>query len=375
MKRSKIQNESVFTLESEVYEASVIPQRANELQRVVKIFSDVDLKGGIFAHQIEMTANDIFVRKAVYASDSISIGPENKSGEVWLNSIVSAKNSILGNPGPDGKIRFSNSVQADKINLKNAIVYGNLFGKEIILENSIVLGGVYCDHQFEASNSIVGTLHANFFKQTANMGLISNFAQMEHQPRISHKLFSLNLIAYNGTQQNTIYQIANREIFPYYDEQTDTHSYVVSPSLRIFDVRAYEQTLTDNFRKVAALANMEVSDYKKAKEEFKAVEVPLFYLINQEFKVDISLPRAGFMEIPADVLDDQQGALFPGEPEKQREDAYGEEPPPLPGEKNEEEDELDEDDEEEEIKDELGKDEVDDEDDYLENEEDEEDEE
>ncbi len=306
MKRTKIQNETVFMLEDEVYQGSVFPNNIKELKRDIKLFNNVDLQGSIFGNSIEFHSTDIYVRDSVFAMKGINLTGEKTDGRVWINSPVAAKESILADGVKNNRVRFTNNVSSDKINLKNSVVYGNVYGKDIILENSIVLGGVYCKNKLELNNSIIGTFDTKYLIQNGVFGLINNFASISNKPELNFDFYSIGLISFNGQSQDTIFKISKDEVFPFFENDENTKRYIISPTLRVFDIAKFEQILFENNQKLVYLTILDKNgDYKDHEEKFVAIEFPLFDIIHKEFKIESQLPKSDFINLPIELVNSE----------------------------------------------------------------------
>ncbi len=303
MKRTKIQNEAVFMLEDEIYQGSVFPNNIQELKRDVKLFNNVDLQGSIYGNSIEFHSADIYVRDSVFAMKGINITGEKADGKLWINSPVSAKESILSDGAKNNRVRVTNNVSSNKINLKNAIVYGNVYGKDIILEDSIVLGGVYCNNKLELNNSIVGTFDTIHLVQNGVFGLINNFARISSKPEINFDIYSISLISFNGKSQNTTFKISIDEVFPFFEDEGEDKTYIISPTLRIFDIANFEQMLVENNQKLVYLTMLDkAGNHKEYEQKFKDIEIPLFDIISKRFRMEMQLPKSDFINLPTELV-------------------------------------------------------------------------
>lgn len=320
MKRTKIQNETVFMLEDETYHGTIMPHIIKELNRDVKLFNDVHLHGGIFGHNVEIYAHDIYIRDAVFATNGILLTGEKPEGKTWIHSVLSAEESIVSDGNAQNRVRISNNVSARKIKLKNTIVYGNVFGTDVILEDSIVMGGIYCKNKLEVKNAIAGTFETKDFIVNGKFGLINNFATCTNKPELAHDLFSISLISFNGKPQNSIFPIAPEDVYPFFDQETGLRNYFISPTLRIFDVREFEKILQENNQKLVEITSIDKKEYKNCEEKFQEFEIPLFDIVGKEFNISAELPRSTFMSIPTEKLTEETDRLLPEQTENQPED-------------------------------------------------------
>ena len=73
---------------------------------------------------------------------------------------------------------FHSDINAESVTLYNAFVAGSIYAGEIILENCVVIGGVFATQQIDLTNSIVGTFNTPSIRidQTVYMLLPSAFS-------------------------------------------------------------------------------------------------------------------------------------------------------------------------------------------------------
>jgi len=302
MKRTKIQNDSLFILQDELYEDSIIPNKVKQLNRDVKIFNNVELKGGIFANNIEIDPGDVYVGKSCYAFDSILITPQKYKGEVWMNSLVSSKNSLVAIGKKNTRVRFANSIQSEKINLTDVVVYGDIFCSDALINNSVILGTVYCKDKLEVCNSIVGSFQVSEYKQTGAVGTLDGIVFFRKKPVLSNDFFNLSLIEFNGKKQNSIFKISPNELRKVHDNTDDESIFILSSSQRLFDMRNFNKIVNSNHQHYIKVNNVPVTDFIKDRERFNTIEEPLLDFIINKFENTSKLSISNFIDIPDSEL-------------------------------------------------------------------------
>ena len=87
------------------------------------------------------------------------------------------------------------NINARSVSLYNAFVAGSIYADEIVLENSVVIGGIFATQEIDLSNSIAGTFNAPSVRiaQTVSLLLPSAFSIEKIQAPTNTKLYNLSL--------------------------------------------------------------------------------------------------------------------------------------------------------------------------------------
>jgi len=297
MERTKIQNDQMFMLEDEVYSNSIIPSFKNEMWRKIELHGKVEVKGGVFGKSLNISAENIYIKGAVYCKENLHINT-NKKGKLWFGSVVNAEHSILAEPG--GRIRFSADLRSKKIKLNNSIVYGNVYCDELIAVNSIILGQVFAKKKLSVANSIMGSFHTGSFLLKRNMGLLLPYSISRTAPQIEGKMYNI-LTAENSDH---IYEMGVQDIFKYPDSEYDSSQdiYILTPSMRIFDLTPFYKAIENNLKQVVYFSQYQTTDRLKADIELSKFERLFFKFLYNKFEMHPAKIISGFISLKDEVV-------------------------------------------------------------------------
>jgi hypothetical protein len=146
-------------------EEPTYPKSQSEILREVIISDDFNILKGVYGKFISITGQGKILGP-VYADEDISIkSPKIAGSYIRFNSGLSASNSlaidgetiILDKPGSleNAKVYVKGDIVSDIIKIENTVVFGNLRGRKVIVNNSTVVGGIYADEQLILENSRV----------------------------------------------------------------------------------------------------------------------------------------------------------------------------------------------------------------------------
>jgi hypothetical protein len=297
MSRTKISNDQAVILEDETYSNSIIPSLRKEMWRRIELHGDTRVLGGIFGETLLVGPGNVFVRDAAYLRDHIRIQVKPGSHS-WFNSVVSARNTIDKARCP-ARTRFSTDVHAKAINLNNAIVYGNIVCSEAILEDCVVLGGVYAQDQFEVGNSVLGTFEAGSLVQRSTIGLLQPFAMCRQIGSRTGRIFNLMPFSEAGNGKATIYEFSEQDITTKQIENPAGKAelwFLFSVANRVFDLSAYQRLIMENLR---LIENSVGKDDPAGEEEqnrlLKTFDDHFFEFIGKKFAMEYDLPFSDFM--------------------------------------------------------------------------------
>lgn len=301
MKRTLIKDDKVYIVENEIISDSIMPKVKKELSRNVKLYGKTIVEGALFASELLIEGSFVYIGKSVNANDSIIIKSKDDS-MLWFNSIVNAGHSIMVERQGEGRVRFSNAISSQKINLSNAIVYGNIFCDDLILEDCVVLGGVFCQNKLTVKNSIMGSYDAGKITIESDSGLILPFGISDETPTFHGKMYSVFAKDFSQDLMFGIYQIMNQEVYPVKEDEKERH--VLSPFMRIFDFSLLNETIGQNLTRLSYYTSKEIDAVEEDHEVFKAFDESFFRIIDTGFMADKVLPMSNFMNLADDIIND-----------------------------------------------------------------------
>ncbi len=151
--------QNVITLKNNRVATSIIPRTNAELDRKVNVDGDVVVEGGIYAKHFDISNGPAEFRGAVFANVELHVQPTAK-GEIYFVKSV-ASSSTVQSLAPEARVIFGADINAPVVKLKNAMICGSIYSKEIYLENCVVLGGVFASKILQFDSCIIGTFHGS----------------------------------------------------------------------------------------------------------------------------------------------------------------------------------------------------------------------
>ncbi|MDY0342654.1 MAG: hypothetical protein RBR28_03720 [Lentimicrobium sp.] len=155
-------NETNILLKDNLVKGSILPEKIDELNRTITIQGSTLIEGPVYAHKLEIQQGDSEIQGAVFTQLELYINSEAK-GNISFKKSVGSANSIVSR-AQNCNLIFHSDINAKSVTLYNAFVAGSIYADEIILENCVVIGGVFSTQTIDLTNSIVGTFNAPSIK-------------------------------------------------------------------------------------------------------------------------------------------------------------------------------------------------------------------
>lgn len=199
-------NESNIQLKDNLVKGSILPEKVSELNRNITIMGSTIIEGPVYAHKLEIQKGDLEIHGAVFTQLELYVNSE-ATGNVLFKKSVGSSNSIVSRAA-NCNIIFQSDINAKSVTLYNAFVAGSIYADEIILENCVVIGGVFATQEIDLTNSIVGTFNAPSVRiaQTVCLLLPSAFSIEKILSTTDAKLYNLSLAdlgaLYRGNAQS-----------------------------------------------------------------------------------------------------------------------------------------------------------------------------
>ncbi len=173
-------HDSTRYLVNELHYGNIMPGNRAEMLRDVYLQRGAIIKGGVFANELTINGSGISIDGAVYCQNNIKMEYSNiiDGEDVTFGSSVVCPGTLLV-PGNKIKTRFLSDLYLGKCNLKNCIVYGNVYSSSATIEDSIILGGIYCKGQLKLKNSIIFTFRAVQIEFDEHVSILSPFGYAE----------------------------------------------------------------------------------------------------------------------------------------------------------------------------------------------------
>lgn len=299
MNHRKIFNEQAAVLENEIFANSIIPSTRAEMWRRVELHGDSQVKGGIFGDSLLVDDGKVFVRDACYLRDYVHIQTKQK-GFSWFHSVVAAGNSI-DKKNTGARTRFSSDLHAKSINLNNCIVYGNIVCENAILEDCIVLGGVFATVSLTIGNCVLGTFRAASLTQKGTIGILQPFALCASFKGREGRIFNLMPFKKLEGGKASVYEIFEDDVTDKSFKDAQGHErrwYVFSAGKRVFDLSDYLQSTADNLHFIENSIGIESDDLPDLDLQLRPFDDYFFSFVERRFAMDYDIPMSHFMESP-----------------------------------------------------------------------------
>ncbi len=242
---------------SEEHPGAILPGKYEEMQRDVFLRPGAQVRGGVFGRHVSATGRPIEVDASVYAAGSVSIGEppdaRDASGGVTFGGTICA-DSVVFEEHCDYQVRFLADIFADRINVHDSLIRGNVYARDAVLRNCVVLGGVFCSGTLTLENVIIGTFRARDVRLSRELMMFYPFAMAEEPIKLSFPVKALsfmNLREVLGGAEYTgdgVVFLDESDVVPV-SEQVDgeTRQYsMISLGARILDLEEAKKHFTQN---------------------------------------------------------------------------------------------------------------------------------
>jgi len=244
---------------SDEHHGNILPGKRIEMWRDVYLKSGAYIKGGIWCGSLSCIGSNICVENAVYCRGAATIKGDlsnsNSKENVTFKSCFSTPDSLIIEKTPY-KVRFLSDLYISKINISNSFIYGNLYANHAIIQDSIILGGVFCQGVLKLNNSIVSTFEANRAILGEGVSVIFPFAIGKEEINLSNPITFLTFynIFKNDDDQGEAILADDEDIFQIslqVDKNKDDDSNnelinCISISEKILDCKLYFNNLLSN---------------------------------------------------------------------------------------------------------------------------------
>lgn len=190
-------------LKENLVRSSIIPHRASELERNVTIMEDTIVEGAVYANKLEITNGDVEIKGAVYTKLELHFDTSAK-GSIVLRKSVASSDSITSY-AKECDLFFMADINAKQVRLNHAFVAGSIYADEILLEDCVVIGGVFSTKSIDMKNCVVGTFNSNSVFLEGNIYLLlpSAFSGTPIEIVNGVKLYNLCLADLSAIYKNT----------------------------------------------------------------------------------------------------------------------------------------------------------------------------
>jgi hypothetical protein len=186
-------NESNIQLKDNLVKGSILPEKVAELNRTITVQGNTVIEGPVYTHKLEIQNGDLDIQGAVFTQLELYVN-SGATGNIAFKKSVGSANSVVSR-ATNCKIVFYSDINAKNVTLYNAFVAGSIYADEIILENCVVIGGVFATQGIDLTNSLVGTFNTPSVRiaQTVHLLLPSAFSIEKMLAAPNTKLYNLSL--------------------------------------------------------------------------------------------------------------------------------------------------------------------------------------
>ena len=186
-------NETDIQLQDNLVRGSILPEKMSELNRNIIFKGNNIVEGPVFGHRIEIKQGDLEIQGALFAQQELYINSDAK-GTVTFRKCVGSANSVVS-LASGCKPFFQSDINAKSVRRYNAFVAGSIYADEIVLENCVVIGGVFATQELEMKNSITGTFNTPAVRVSGIIYLLlpSAFSIEKMTAAAGTKLYNLSL--------------------------------------------------------------------------------------------------------------------------------------------------------------------------------------
>lgn len=214
-------------LDNNIVKGGILPNKIAELSRTINVVGETVVEGPLYANKLTVEAAPFEVTGAVFIQRELYIN-NDVSGNVIFRKAVGSASSVVTR-AVKCNTTFCSDINAKNITLCNTYVSGSLYGDEIILENCVIIGGVFATQSLSIKDCIIGTFVSPFVELDGNVHLLLP------------SVFSVERINY--TQTTHLYSLALADLGALYrNNEESPESGKIEINLAVDDLRT---TLTD----------------------------------------------------------------------------------------------------------------------------------
>lgn len=163
-------NDHRIILDKNLVRSSILPKVSAELERDVVIQGDAVVEGAVYARQFLVEGGKLEVKGAMFAKMEMYVNTDAR-GSGKFHKVVGSADSIVS-LGSTYRLIFQSDINARQVKLRNAFIAGSIFAEDVMLEDCIVIGGVFAAITLEMTNVIAGTFNAPVVRISRRIDLL-----------------------------------------------------------------------------------------------------------------------------------------------------------------------------------------------------------
>jgi hypothetical protein len=146
-----------LVLNRNIVREPLLPRSYAELDRDVSVQGEAVVEGAVFARSLLVSAGPLRVDGAVFAQREIHVTSDCRE-RIEFRKSVATPGTVTVLSGWS-RTFFGADINGASVTLRNAYVAANIFADDVVLENCVVLGGVFATQKLSLTNCVVGTFH------------------------------------------------------------------------------------------------------------------------------------------------------------------------------------------------------------------------
>lgn len=162
--------DSNIRLDNHIVKGGILPNKISELTRTVTVAGETVVEGPVYAHKLTIEAAPLTVTEAVFTQKEIYINSDVK-GDITFHKAVGSALSVVTR-AHNCNTTFRSDINSKSITLHNSFVGGSLYGDEIVLENCVVIGGVFATQSLILKDCIIGTFISPYVEMDGCINLL-----------------------------------------------------------------------------------------------------------------------------------------------------------------------------------------------------------
>lgn len=151
-------NDDTIVLKNNQVKAPILPSVSRDLERDVQVQGNCILEGAVYARNLSILQGPLRAKGAIFSQVDFHVATDS-TGPLFFEKAVASAQSIVSH-APGSRLHFLSDVSAKKIRLRNAYVAASIYADEVVLEDCVVVGGVFASKSLELHDCVVGTFNA-----------------------------------------------------------------------------------------------------------------------------------------------------------------------------------------------------------------------
>lgn len=186
-------NDNRILLKDHIVRSPILPKISHELERDVIVQGETLIEGAVFARNFEVQKGPLRVMGCLFTQLELHVNSD-ATGSATFEKAVGSSNAITS-LAPGCRTYFCADVSAKQVKLRNAYVAANIFADEIVLEDCVVIGGVFATRSLELNDCVVGTFNSPVVRASKSVYILFPSAFSVEKMRFlpGTELFSLTL--------------------------------------------------------------------------------------------------------------------------------------------------------------------------------------